>query len=104
MYCPHCHILTVNTRCPVCLSREVREPREGDYCFLAEKAKLWAPTLTDILRQNGIPFLCESVLGAGLSARMGSSFERVRVYVPWEHYRTAQELERGFFSDAYAPE
>ena len=87
MYCPHCRILTVNVRCPVCLSRAVREPERGDWCFLAEKEKPW-----------------DSVLGAGLSARLGSSFERVRVYVPWERYETARELERGFFSDAYAPD
>ena len=104
MYCPHCHILTVNTRCPVCLTREVREPRAEDYCFLAEKEKLWAPTLADVLRQNDIPFVTESVLGAGLSARLGSSFERMRFYVPYEHYDKARELERGFFSDAYDPE
>ena len=104
MYCPHCRILTVNTRCPHCLSREVRAPRADDWCLLAEKALLWSPALTDILDRNGIPFVTERVLGAGLSARMGSSFERVRVYVPYAHYETARELERGFFSDAYAPE
>ncbi len=101
MYCPHCHILTVNVRCPICLSREVREPQEGDYCFLTEKEKLWAPTVADILSKNAIPYVAESVLGAGLSARMGSSFERVRIYVPYEYYHAARELERGFFSDAY---
>ena len=101
MYCPHCHILTVNTRCPICLSREGRQPKEDDYCFLTEKEKLWAPTVTDILGQNGIPFVTESVLGAGLSARMGSSFERVRIYVPYAHYDAALALERGFFSESY---
>ena len=100
MYCPHCRILTVN----VCLSRAVREPERGDWCFLAEKEKPWDGALTEILSQNGVPFLTESVLGAGLSARLGSSFERVRVYVPWERYETARELERGFFSNAYAPD
>ena len=104
MYCPHCRILTVNVRCPACLSRAVREPERGDWCFLAEKEKPWDGALTEILSQNGVPFLTESVLGAGLSARLGSSFERVRVYVPWERYETARELERGFFSDAYAPD
>ena len=104
MYCPHCHILTVNTRCPICLSREVREPEDGDYCFLTEKELLWAPSVTELLSRNAIPFVTERVLGAGLSARMGSSFERVRIYVPYENYQTALELERGFFSDAFDPE
>lgn len=104
MYCPHCHILTVNTRCPICLSREVRLPEAEDYCFLTEKEKLWAPTLEDILRQNGIPFLSQSVLGAGLVSRLGSSFERVRVFVPYAFYDRARELEHGFFSDKYDPE
>ena len=103
MYCPHCHILTINTRCPICLSREVREPRSGDYCFLTEKESLWAGAVTDLLRRNDIPFVTENVLGAGLSARLGSSFERVRIYVPFEQFETARELERGFFSDAFAP-
>ena len=104
MYCPHCHILTVNTRCPICLTKDVREPREDDYCFLTEKEKLWAPTLEDILRQNDSPFIEQSVLGAGLTARLGLSFERVRVYVPYACYEKARELAHGFFSDKYDPE
>ena len=104
MYCPHCHILTVNTRCPICLSRDVRAPAEGDYCFLTEKEKLWAGAVTELLRANAIPFVVENVIGTGLSLQLGSAFERVRIYVPYEYCTAARELERGFFSDAYAPE
>lgn len=98
MYCPNCNVLTNDSRCTVCGSKSVREPRADDYCFLTEKELIWAGALEDILNQNDIPYVTKNVLGAGLAAKMGPALERTRFYVPYAHFQTAQELEQEFFS------
>ncbi len=98
MYCPHCNVLVNGSRCPVCGSRELCNPLPNDYCFLTEKAQIWADALRDVLSQNRIPFLTKNVLGAGLSAKIGPALERILFYVPYAHYEAAQSLEQAFFS------
>lgn len=98
MYCPNCHILLNGSRCTVCGSRELRIPRAEDYCYLTEKELLWAGALKDILTENGVPFVTNHALGAGLAAKMGPAMERVRFYVPYSHYEAAKNLERQFFA------
>lgn len=98
MYCSNCNILFQGTYCPVCRNQDVRLPQDGDYCYLTEKESIWVQALSDIFTEHGIPFLTKNVLGAGLSAKLGSAMERVRFYVPWFCYQEATELERQFFS------
>lgn len=98
MYCQNCNILVNHTQCPLCGSKQLREPDVGDYCYLAEKDSIWAGALSDVLTQNSVPFVTKNVLGAGLAAKMGPMLERTRFYVPYSHYETAQSLEEGFFS------
>lgn len=104
MYCPHCNVLTDSEKCPVCGSRDLRMPIGEDYCYLAEKETIWAGALSDLLTQNGIPYVTKNLLGAGLAAKMGPAMERVRFYVPYAHYRDARELEQEFFSRDAAEE
>ena len=98
MYCQNCNILVNHTQCPLCGSKQLREPDVDDYCYLAEKDSIWAGALSDILTQNSVPFVTKNVLGAGLAAKMGPMLERTRFYVPYSRYETAQSLEEGFFS------
>lgn len=105
MFCPHCNILTKDSKCAICGSKNVREPRKDDYCYLIEKETIWAKAMSDILSQNQIPFITKDVLGAGLAAKIGSALERTRFYVPYAFYQVAQDLEREFFSaDAFGDE
>lgn len=98
MYCPHCNVLVKSPRCPICGSKNLRAPSPDDYCYLAEKEQIWAGALSHIFSQNNIPFVTKSVLGAGLSAKIGPALERIRFYVPYAHYKAAKDLEREFFS------
>jgi len=104
MFCPTCGTLTDAARCPACGSRELRPPREGDFCLLTEKAILWAGMLSDVLTQNDIPFTTKNLLGAGLTAKIGLGGERTRFYVPYGHYQAARDLEQSLFSDEAAAE
>lgn len=97
-YCPSCHILVRDTLCPVCGKRWLEEPQMDDYCYLTEKEALWAGVLQDCLRQNGIPHLTESALGAGLTAQIGTMLETVKFYVRYRHYSQAKELEAELFA------
>ena len=96
-YCPNCHVLVHALRCPVCDRKWLEPPMQEDYCFLGEKDSVWAGVLEDCLRQNGIPYLTQNALGAGLTSKMGTMFERTKFYVRYAHYRKAQELEEELF-------
>lgn len=98
MYCPNCNLLVKDPKCPICGSRQIRQPRSDDYCYLVEKESIWAGALSDLLTQNDIPFFTKNVLGAGLAAKMGQGAERTRFYVPYAHYENARALEQEFFS------
>ena len=98
MYCENCCILFSENRCPVCGSKKVRMPEPDDYCFLTEKEMIWAGMLEDVLKQNGIPFFTKQMLGAGLALKIGPMSERCRFYVPYSHFREADELVEALFA------
>lgn len=98
LYCPHCGSLSDTRPCPVCGHSEMRRPRSDDFCFLAEKELPWAGMLSDVLDQNRIPCVTRNVLGAGLSAKLGTAMERVRFYVPYGQYPAAREWEQSLFA------
>ena len=97
-YCPKCHVLVRNTRCPLCGRRWLEEPESEDYCFLTEKELVWAGVLEDCFRQNQILYLTESTLGAGLTAKAGSMFESIKFYVRYDDFHRAEALTEELFS------
>lgn len=97
-YCPNCHVLVRGNRCPACGSKWLEEPKGEDYCILAEKDTVWAGVLEHSLRENGIPYLTESVQGAGLTAKIGTMFDKTRFYVRYACYEKAQALEEELFA------
>ncbi len=98
MYCKNCNLLTAQSRCPSCGNKHLLTPEANDFCPLVELEVLWQEALSDILTENGIPFITKNVLGAGLTTRLGSAQEKVRFYVPYAHLEQAKELYRGFFA------
>lgn len=95
MYCEKCSRVFDGERCPACGSRRVRQPADGDLCFLAEQDYLTTSILEDMLKQEGIPFLAKGVMGAGLAVKAGPTLERTRFYVPFEHLQQAEEVRDG---------
>lgn len=96
-YCPNCHVLVRARRCPICDRKWLEPPLPEDYCFLSEKDSVWAGVLEDCLRQNGIPYLIQNTLGAGLTVKMGTMMERTKFYVRFAYFQKAQELEEELF-------
>ena len=96
-YCPNCHTLVQGTRCPACDKKWLEPPKSEDYCFLTEKDMIWAGVFEDCLRQNGIPYLSQNTLGAGLTAKIGTMMESVKFYVRYTWFDKAKLLEEDLF-------
>lgn len=98
MYCENCSRLTEEDRCPFCRSRNLREPKEKDPCFLTEQDFVSSGILEDVLKQNGVPFLKKNVLGAGVAIRVGPMLDRGRFYVAYDLLPKARELAEDLFA------
>ncbi len=97
MYCLNCNLLTDQSRCPNCGNKHLLSPEPQDFCRLAELDVLWQEAMSDILTENGIPFITKNLVGTAMTACLGAAQEQVRFYVPYAHLETAKELHRGFF-------
>ena len=97
-YCSRCMLSFDGEICPACGSKRVKEAEPGDLCFLTEKDRIWAGVLADVLKQNGIPFLHKSSIGAGMAIRTGPMFETVRFYVCHEQLEKSAEIVNELFS------
>ena len=71
------------------------------YEFLIEKEEIWARVLTEVLFDNGVPFVTRSVLGAGFVLKTGMQ-ERIQIFVPAGFYDKARELCDELFSQDFA--
>lgn len=98
-YCPNCHLLIRDTRCPVCAKKWLEEPLPTDYCYLTKKDAVWAGVLEDCLKQNGIHCLTQSTKGAGLTVKSGAMFDTFRFYVPYSRYHEAKDLTDQLFAE-----
>ncbi len=99
MYCEKCRHLVEGDRCPNCRRSRLRPVRPDDPCFLVEKGAPWNGMLADVLRQNGIPFLADGHMGAGLAARVGTMLESSRFYVRWDDFERANAIVDELFGE-----
>lgn len=102
-YCPNCHILVRDIRCPRCGKRWLEEPLANDYCYLTAREGIWAGVFEDCLRQNAVPYLTENTLGAGLAGKLGIAMDTVRFYVRYAYYHQAKALEEELFAAEIHP-
>ena len=68
------------------------------YVLLIEKEEMWAKMLMEVLLDNGIPCVKQSVYGAGFVLKTGT-LERFKVFVPKEYMEQASELVQELFSE-----
>ena len=68
------------------------------YVLLIEKEEMWAKMLMEVLQDNGIPCVKQSVYGAGFVLKTGT-LERFKVFVPKEYMEQASELVQELFSE-----
>ena len=102
MYCEKCCRIFDGDRCPNCRKSKVRQPEQGDLCFLTEQNYVSSTILEDVLDQNHIPFLKKAVMGAGLAIKVGPMLDWNRFYVPFNELENARSLTEDLFSDSPA--
>lgn len=81
----------------MCFRKQLYTPEPGDFCFLTEREVIWAGVLCECLKDHGIAYTEENAVGAWLSSRLGVSFERKRIYVPYEKLDQAKTLVEELF-------
>ena len=101
MYCERCCFAFEGDVCPACGRRKLRPARAEDLCFLAEKEQIWGDMLSDVLRQNDIPFLRRGDMGAAMALRAGPGRERYRFFVAYRDLRRAKGAVEQLFGDEY---
>ncbi len=100
-YCQRCKTAFYGEICPSCGSKKIRPAKADDVCFLTEKEQIWGEMLSDVLRQNEIPFLRQGTLGAGLAMKIGPGMERFRFYVSYCDLKQARGAVEQLFGDDY---
>ena len=95
LYCLGCQLsFTGEEKCPSCGNKRIREIRPEDICFLTEIRPIPATILQDLLKQEEIPVLTGSTVGAGMAMKAGNLFERIKFFVRYEHLEKAAELAK----------
>lgn len=89
-YCPHCFIPYKEQNCPSCGGKgELATPE--DLIFFIEADYFLSPRIEDFLKEKGIPYLKKGELGAGLTTRIGFSFEHEHFFIPLKAYKDFEE-------------
>ena len=70
--------------------------KENGAVFLTSKPPMFSGMLEDILKQNGIPYIKKSTVGAGLAWKLPHS-EHFNFFVPKELHEKAKELLAHYF-------
>ena len=78
MYCEKCCRIFDGDHCPNCRKSRVRQPEQGDPCFLAEENYVSSTILEDLLKQNNFPSLIKDVMGDGKTTIVGPRLWRSR--------------------------
>ena len=98
-YCERCKVAFEGEKCPSCGSKKTRPAKADDLCFVTEKEQIWGEMLSDVLRQNDIPFLRKGTLGAGFALAIGPGNERYRFYVSFCDLNQAKSAVEQLFGD-----
>lgn len=90
LYCIQCREL-MEAPCPT-RHHTSREPRPDDQVLLFRGSNIQAGIMEAMLKEEGLPFLKEGRLGAGLATWAGEMLESYSIYVPYALYDKANEL------------
>ena len=102
-YCENCNILAGGDLCPTC-GGALRAPEANDYVLFAVRDRMWAEMFIDALRDNGVEALSRSVMGAGLTAKLGMMGEQLQIYLPYSAINIANEISDLMFGGDFEEE
>jgi len=97
--CDKCRALCRES-CPICESRRrVRTLKPDDHVFLCTLTAMQTMFVEPVLKDSGIPYLKQGLLGAGLSASWGMMLESNKIYVPYAAYDRCRALMEEVFGE-----
>lgn len=98
-YCESCMLLTSEEeRCPGCGRKKLRLAQPGDAVYLTEKLGIEIGILAECLKDNDIPFLQRSMMGAGISSQIGTGRDVAQFFVPYGKLAAAKEIVEELFT------
>ena len=99
LYCEICMMLTDSDKCPRCKKKKLRPPKENDPVYLLTRHAIWAGSIEDILRENGIPCLKQSEQTSALTIITGEIAATYRIFVPHSALEKSKELLVDFLEE-----
>ena len=98
-FCEKCNTLCTDSICPDCGSKDLRAPEANDFCFLTERAPMWADMLRAALSDVGIESAFRPLLGMGTTFGAGRTLDRHQIYVPYDRFTEAQDVMFAIFGE-----
>ena len=99
MICDKCHVLG-EAQCPKCGSkRHLRAPEENEPVFLIALTAMQAMLVEPILKESGIPYYKQGMIGGALAAQVGMMREIYRFYVPHSAFASCRALIEDVFGE-----
>lgn len=100
MICTRCHVLCREV-CPKCGSRKhLRAPEDNEPVLLIVLTAMQAMLVEPILKESGIPYYKQGMVGGALAAQVGMMREVYRYYVPHSAYEACRaRIEEVFGED-----
>lgn len=97
LYCKDCRRLVEGPACDHCGRTKLRIPLDADFCMVAELKYPEAEMLKELYADNRIVCTERSVMGAGITSRLGVNLDYLRLYVPYAQFQEASDLRDAFF-------
>ena len=98
-YCKKCRTLVVvnsKGKCFLC-NCKTEKPQDNSVIYLVTKEFVVAGMLEEMLKNNNIQYLKESIYGAGITK--GAMFDQFSFYVKFDDYEKAKQLLDEYFNN-----
>ena len=90
-YCEKCHYLLQENTCYNCGNKKLRQPKDNDFCFLADLRNTNAKMLESTLDNNKIEYAIIPIRLNPIGAKFALDFDH-RIFVLYKDYIVAKEI------------
>lgn len=98
-FCEKCNTLCPADVCEACGNTALREVEATDFCFLTERAPMWAEMLRGALADAGIESAFRPLLGTGVVYGAGKTLDRHQIFVPYDRYEESKDVMLALFGE-----
>ncbi len=98
-YCDNCHLLTIDTRCPKCRNKKLREPTNEDFCDFAFLGTMRSRMLEEALKKQKIENVSMPIRSNLNSVYPVSEPDYARIFVRFKDLKKAHEIYNAIFAN-----